>query len=61
MKYLRKLDQFGHPIELKFHKISGSYKTLVGGIISLCMFGVIAGAFYGNVERLITYNNPDII
>ena len=60
-KKLRKLiqgqDMFGHRINLNFNREGNSHKTIIGGLVSICLKLFMTYYVYYNFKKMLFYED----
>ena len=56
-EYIKKIDMFGHPIELNFNQSGSRHKTAVGGFFSLFLKGTLLYFSIIIINRMFTFDD----
>lgn len=59
-RLIKKIDVFGHQVNLNFDDVSPVHKTIVGGIFSIFLRIIILTILTVKINRILTYGNPDL-
>ena len=56
-KYLKSADQFGMPVNLKFNKEGGSFKTMCGGLLSIVWVAIMILYLTKQIIAMVNFDN----
>ena len=54
------MDEFGHPVQLRYKNHGGMYSTALGGFMTILMYAIIALFAYQRTYNTIMRKNPNV-